>query len=831
MKTPALSLVLALVASAVPAAEPDLIPRPAVVEWGGGTCTPAMPPREVTDPALPDEGYVLDLAQTGATVRAAGPAGFFRARQTLAQLGGPPWPALHIEDAPRFRWRGLMLDASRHFQTVDEVKRLLDRMARYQLNVLHWHLTDGHGWRIEIQRYPRLIAVGGFREQPPVGRYGGFYTQQEIRDVVAYAAARHITIVPEIEMPGHSRAAVAAYPELGCPQAPQPVDFFFDFPCPAQRFPAVPGTDVLCTSRETTFTFLTNVLTEVMALFPSTFIHVGGDEVNFASWNACTNCQALRRERGLKNGHAQQSWFMQRVDNFLTSHDRRLIGWDEILDGGLASNATVMSWRGTEGGVAAARSGHDAVMSPGHPLYFDHGQSPLPGEPAHWPGTETLEQVYRYEPVPAGLTADEARHILGPQANLWTCFTHTEPLLEVQLFPRLLALAEAGWTPAARRDWSSFTNRLVAHRRWLDAQGIAQWVEPPPAREIGRWAPETVSTNEQRLAWDVTAALAGPAPLSVVFDYESGAHKLDIRRAELREDGRVVASEEHAGFTGWRDEHNAYPLPLAAYRAGARYEVAAWVRSDGGNDSRGRVVLQQGGWRAPERPPVPALRTTTPVTQDRDRATYNWQTRHGEVLALNAQGPVDAVMIGDSITHYWGGRPAAPHAWSTPSWARAFGGRSAVNLGFGWDRTENVLWRLDHGEIDGLKPKVAVLLIGTNNFGQDPEEEIAWGIEAICRRIHERSPATRILVLGVLPRPAPAFAGWSGPDKVNYFLQTRVHDLPYADVLDVGNEFRAADGSVDRQWFRDGVHLNDAGYQRLAARIAAVLDAWLPPKT
>jgi hexosaminidase len=349
------------------AVEPDLIPRPAVLEVGPARCTPSAPPREIVDPTQPPEGYVLDLTPTALTVRAAGPAGFFRARQTLEQLGPAPWPALHIEDAPRFGWRGLMLDASRHFQTVEEVKRLLDRMARYKLNVLHWHLTDGHGWRIEIKQYPKLTAVGGFREQPPVGRYGGFYTQAEIRDVVAYAAARHITVVPEIEMPGHSRAAVAAYPELGCPQAPQPVDYFFDFPCPAQRFPAVPGTDVLCVSREATFTFLTNVLAEVMDLFPAPFIHVGGDEVNFASWDGCTNCQARRRELGLKNGHAQQSWFMQRVDQFLTSHGRRLIGWDEILEGGLASNATVMSWRGTAGGVAAAKSGHDAVMSPRQP--------------------------------------------------------------------------------------------------------------------------------------------------------------------------------------------------------------------------------------------------------------------------------------------------------------------------------------------------------------------------------------------------------------------------------------------------------------------------------
>ncbi len=814
---------LSAVTSAAALAEPDLIPRPDVLRLGEGTCAPPGPPREVTDPTLAAEAYVLDVAATAVTVRAAGSAGFFRARTTLDQLGPPPWPALHIEDAPRFAWRGLMLDASRHFQTVAEVKRLLDRMARYKLNVLHWHLTDGHGWRIEIKAYPKLTAVGGFREQPPVGRYGGFYTQEEIRDVVAYAAARHITVVPEIEMPGHSRAAVAAYPELGCPQAAQPVDYFFDFPCPAQRFPSMPGTDVLCVSREGTFTFLTNVLTEVMALFPSTFLHVGGDEVNFGSWNSCTNCPARRRELGLKDGPAQQSWFMQRIDHFLTGHGRRLVGWDEILEGGLASNATVMSWRGTAGGVAAARSGHDAVMSPGQPLYFDHGQSEHPSEPAHWPGTETLEEVYRYEPVPAELTPEQARHILGPQANLWTCFTHTERLLELQLFPRLLALAEVAWSPAGRRDWDSFTRRLPAHRRWLDGQGIAHWVEPAAPVALGGWSPADVGEAERVVTWDATAAMDGAGDYTVEFDYQSGAHKLDLRRAALREDGREVAADEHAGFTGWRDERNRYHLNLPAHRPGARYEVAAWVRSDGGTDSRGRVTLTRGGYRAPARPPIPALSTTTPVTQDRDRATYDWMTRHRAVLALNSNGPVDVVMIGDSITHYWGGSPAAPHAWSTGSWARAFAGRSVVNLGFGWDRTENVLWRLDQGELDGLRPKKVVLLIGTNNLELNTPDEIAWGIEAICRRVHARSPDSEILVLGLLPRPRPVFRGWSGPDAVNYLLQTRLHGLPGVRVLDVGNDFRTADGGVDLRWFKDGVHVNDAGYQRLAARIAAAL--------
>jgi hexosaminidase len=429
------------------------------------------------------EGYRLTVTSQGITLASAGPAGVFYGLQTLRQLlpppspdgsAGPrPWfiPAVDIEDRPRFRWRGLHLDVGRHFQPAGFIKRYIDLLAAAKLNTFHWHLTEDQGWRIEIERYPRLTEVGAWRKEsvlrrnlrPYVGDgvpHGGFYTQDEIREVVAHAASRFVTVVPEIEMPGHSLAALAAYPELACTPGPFEVGttwgVFEDIYCP----------------KEETFTFLEGVLDEVLALFPSVFIHVGGDEAPKARWKASAVAQGVIRREGLKDEHELQSWFIQRMERYLAARGRRLIGWDEILEGGLPEGATVMSWRGTSGGIAAAEAGHDVVMTPTSHLYFDYYQGNPAGEPLAIGGDLPLEKVYAFEPVPPELDSTAARHVLGAQGNVWTEYLKTPAAVEYMAWPRALALAEVTWSARPRRDWDDFVRRLPTSLAWLRAWGV-----------------------------------------------------------------------------------------------------------------------------------------------------------------------------------------------------------------------------------------------------------------------------------------------------------------------------------------------------------------------
>jgi hexosaminidase len=420
------------------------------------------------------ESYRLTVTVDSIRLTAGAEAGLFRGMQTLRQLlsmAGGRIPALRIDDAPRFSWRGAHLDVARHFFPVAFVKRYIDLISRYKLNTFHWHLTDDQGWRIEIRKYPRLTEIGAWRKEtmveknfdPYVGdgiRYGGFYTQEEIRDVVAYAAERHITVVPEIEMPGHAKAAIAAYPSLACTPGPFEVWTMWGV-----------HEDILC-PHERTFTFLENVLTEVMELFPGQWIHIGGDEAPKRRWKESAVAQAVIRREGLKDEQQLQSWFVQRIERFLASRGRRLIGWDEILEGGLAPGATVMSWRGTDGGIEAARAGHDVIMSPGSHLYFDHAEGPAELEPLSIGGNTPLERVYEFEPIPPQLQGTERTHILGAQANMWTEYLNTPADVEFKLFPRLLALAEVVWSPAEARDWESFSRRLPAALRALDRLAV-----------------------------------------------------------------------------------------------------------------------------------------------------------------------------------------------------------------------------------------------------------------------------------------------------------------------------------------------------------------------
>ncbi|MBZ5676450.1 MAG: beta-N-acetylhexosaminidase [Acidobacteriia bacterium] len=432
--------------------------------------------RLVLDESLPEEGYRLRIEPREVTISGR-PAGLFYGAQSVLQLAAARsksvfvLPALEIQDQPRFPYRGLHLDTVRHMFPVEFLKRYLDWMARYKLNTFHWHLTDDQGWRIEIKKYPRLEEIASRRKETLVGHapqsaqydgkpYGGFYTQEQIREVVAYARERFITVIPEIEMPGHSLAALAAYPELACTAGPFETattwGVFKEIYCP----------------KETTFQFLENVLTEVMELFPSRYIHIGGDEVEKDRWKESPDAQVVIRHEGLEDESELQSYFIRRVERFINSKGRRIIGWDEILEGGLAPDATVMSWRGEDGGIAAARQGHDVIMTPGTYLYFDHYQADRNREPLAIGGMLPLEKVYSYNPEPAALNTEEKKHILGAQANMWTEYLADTHKVEYMLFPRLFALAEVVWSPQAARRYQDFLQRVPPQLARLKRQGV-----------------------------------------------------------------------------------------------------------------------------------------------------------------------------------------------------------------------------------------------------------------------------------------------------------------------------------------------------------------------
>ena len=405
---------------------------------------------------LPAEAYELDVAATGVVIRASSPAGAFYGVQTLLQLrseDGGAFAAAEIRDEPRFAWRGLMLDCSRTFQSVEYLHKTIDRLAAYKMNVLHLHLTDDQGWRIEIKKHPELTQQGA-RFSPKYNEpesHQGFYTQAELKELVNYASLRGITIVPEIEMPGHSLEVLVCHPELSC------VGSIPDNIFPFFKGPGITP-DVLCPGNEDTFKLMEDVLDEVIAIFPSRFIHIGGDEAPKTRWQACPKCQALIKLEGLKNEHELQSYFIRRIEQYINAKGRRLIGWSEILQGGLAPKAAVMDWIG--GAAEATKAGHDAVMSPTSHCYFDYTYAKI-----------SSERAYSFDPV-AGLSPDQAGHVLGLQANFWSHIDREPELVDKQLFPRLLSLAERGWSPANVRDWPSFKERLDAQLPRLRQMGV-----------------------------------------------------------------------------------------------------------------------------------------------------------------------------------------------------------------------------------------------------------------------------------------------------------------------------------------------------------------------
>lgn len=433
----------------------------------------------ISDDTLSDEGYELIVTSDKVTIKAKSYSGFLYALESIRQLlptqiesktiaNNTDWviPNLIIKDQPRFKWRGLHLDVARHFFKKEYIMQTIDMLAMHKMNVFHFHLVDDQGWRIEIKKYPKLTEIGGFRNDQEDahwdGRrvttpeddatYGGFYTQEDIKEIVAYAKTKGVRVVPEIEMPAHVMSAIAAYPELSC----------FETPIGVPSGGVWPITEIYCAGKDSTFEFLENVLLEVMELFPSEYIHVGGDEATKTNWAKCPQCQKRMKDEGLTNVDQLQSYFIKRMERFISSHGRKLIGWDEILEGGIAPEATVMSWRGFEGGIEATKQGHDVVMTPTSHMYFDYYQGPQNLEPLAWGSYIPLSKVYQFDPVVETMTPEQAKHVLGGQANLWAEQIKTEAHSQYMIFPRLAALSEAVWSPKSSRNWDDFSQRITS---------------------------------------------------------------------------------------------------------------------------------------------------------------------------------------------------------------------------------------------------------------------------------------------------------------------------------------------------------------------------------
>ncbi|MBK8711691.1 MAG: family 20 glycosylhydrolase [Niastella sp.] len=499
---------------------------------------------------IKDEGaYELQVADHSILISSGNSTGIFYGLQTLLQLLPPEKmdacdiAGILIKDKPRFAYRGMHLDVARHFSSAAFVKKYIDYLAMHKYNNFHWHLTDDQGWRIEIKKYPLLTSVGGCRAETLVGRYGsdlydntpycGFYTQQQIKEIVAYATARHINVIPEIEMPGHAMAALASYPYLGCTKGPYKT---------FETWGVIE--DVFCAGNDSTFHFLEDVLTEVMALFPSKYIHIGGDECPKERWKHCVQCQKRIKDNHLKDEFALQSYFIQRIEKFINKNGRSIIGWDEILEGGLAPNATVMSWRGEQGGIEAAKQKHNVIMTPGEWCYFDHSQS-LNEDSITIGGYVPLEKVYGYEPIPASLKPDEIHYILGAQANLWTEYITNPKKIEYMIFPRMTALSEVLWSPKASRNWDSFEDRIPQlmkrYKLWGANYSNAFYdlqakVVPLPHYKIG-WYLSTKSKNDKII-------IANSESLTSAYEYTEPVEikTSGLWQAALQDENKKIVS-------------------------------------------------------------------------------------------------------------------------------------------------------------------------------------------------------------------------------------------------------------------------------------------------
>ena len=490
------------------------------------------------------EGYVLKVNHDRIVIDAATEAGFFYATQTIIQLlpaeiekttvSKATWrvPCVHISDKPRFPWRGMHLDVCRHFIPVEDIKKHLDMMAKYKLNTFHWHLTEDQAWRIEIKKYPRLTEIGSKRTEDDGTIIQGFYTQEQIREVVEYAKQRCINIVPEIEMPGHALAALAGYPQYSCAG-----DSF------SPRTVWGVEEDVYCAGNDETFVFLEHIIDEVVALFPYEYFHIGGDECPKTRWKNCAKCQKRIRAEGLKDEHELQSYFIKRIEKVLLNHKKKMIGWDEILEGGLAQSAAVMSWRGEQGGIDAALQGHDVVMTPGSHCYLDHYQGSSKVEPVAIGGYSTLEKVYEYDPVPAMLDDHFKKHVLGTQGNVWTEYMYSPDRVEYFVYPRILALAEVAWTLPLRKDFQDFMQRLNNHFVRMDLKGINYHIPLPEGPcDFVAFVDSASLTFTNTLNIDMVYTLDGALPNALSARYDSAIvikNNAIVRIASLLETGKM----------------------------------------------------------------------------------------------------------------------------------------------------------------------------------------------------------------------------------------------------------------------------------------------------
>jgi hexosaminidase len=564
------------------------------------------------DEELGAEGYTIEIDSNKVLLEPNNTTGFFYAVQSFLQLLPPQiyadsvqkvsWtlPACSVWDKPRFSWRGMHLDVSRHFFPTSFIKTYIDMLAMHKFNTFHWHLTDDQGWRVEIKKYPKLTQVSAWRvdhefqhwnfrtpqADSEQATYGGFYTQKEIKEVVGYASERNITIVPEIEMPAHTTALLAAYPQFSCTGGP------FKVP-PGGVWPI---TDIFCAGNDSTFLLIQDILTEVMELFPGKFIHIGGDEADKMNWRKCPKCQARIQSEGLKDETELQSYFVRRIEKFIVSKGRKLVGWDEILEGGLAPEAVVMSWRGEEGGKAAARAGHDAVMTPGNWCYFDHYQGPEAMEPLAIGGYTPLSEVYSYQPVPDSLTSEEAKHILGAQANVWTEYIPTPEHAQYMTLPRMAAMAEVVWSPKDLRNWKSFGARIglqmkryeVAHYNVAQSAYLALMKS-------------AVDTMTKRISIAMTTEMPGsvirfsldgtdPTAQSPAYDQPLLIEKTSTVRAATFNNGSMASkvSEQKVFF------HKGMLKPVALANASERYDGGGIYALT--NGMRGTKSFNDGNW-------------------------------------------------------------------------------------------------------------------------------------------------------------------------------------------------------------------------------------------
>jgi len=567
------------------------------------------------DGRIPAEGYVLTVSKNNIIIEGGSGAGLFYGMQTLLQLLPPEifafkalqpgnnWsvPCIAIQDHPRFPYRGMHLDVSRHFFPKEFILKYIDLIAAFKMNTFHWHLTDDNGWRIEIKKYPKLMQTAAWHvdrenlpwtERPPQqygerATYGGYYTQDEIKEVVEYAKKRYVTIIPEIEMPAHSVEVLAAYPQFSCTGGP--------FTVPPGRY--WPNIDILCAGNDSTFTFMEDVLSEVISLFPSKYIHIGGDEADKTRWKECPKCQALIKAEGLKDEKELQSYFIKRIEKFLVSKDRKLIGWDEILEGGLPQEATVMSWRGLEGGIAAARQGHDVVMTPRSHCYFDHYQADPKTEPKAIGGYTTLKKVYSYEPVPGELTEEQSKYILGAQGNVWTEYIPTPEHAEYMAVPRMIALAEVTWTPKNLKSWIDFRTRLEPEFRRLDLLHV-NYCKGSDKVEISTNFDKNTQSMKCRFESEqpgtpIVYTLDGndPTPASPVYSGPVDINKNAYIKAGLLRDGKIKELTERTFIY-----HKAIGKKIT-------YLECYSYRYTGGGDEalvdglRGTADFHQGNWQ------------------------------------------------------------------------------------------------------------------------------------------------------------------------------------------------------------------------------------------